>query len=362
MRERVPLMLLAFAAQVVAAQPAVPVTATRAEMDQLAVEVTVTGSVTSPRVGSLSTSVGGLVARVASEEGDRVRAGDVLLELDTELQSIALDSAKAAQAEAVAELDDARRRLAEAQRLAERRGISESEVRSLEAGVAIRQAVADRLGAQAREQEVLLVRHRVSAPFAGVVSRKLTEVGAWVQPGTPVVELVATEGLRVDLQVPQQYYTQIVSGEVVLAVTLDTAPERAWRARTLAIVPVGDPGVRTFLMRTAVIEPGVQMAPGMSARARLSFGSGERGVVIPRDALMRYADGRITVWVIDRSGDLDVVSERPVTVGVAFAGRVEIREGLAAGTWVVLRGNEALREGQHVSVRAAAGAADSVGS
>jgi multidrug efflux pump subunit AcrA (membrane-fusion protein) len=95
------------------------------------------------------------------------------------------------------------------------------------------------------------------------------------------------------------------------------------------------------------------MIPGMSARATLRLGSGREGVVVPRDALLRYPDGRITVWVLEDSGEggAPSVSERRVRTGRAFGGEMEITDGLEPGARVVVRGNEGLREGQRVRVQ-----------
>lgn len=87
----------------------------------------------------------------------------------------------------------------------------------------------------------------------------------------------------------------------------------------------------------------------MSAHGVLQLDAGRTGVVVSRDALLRYPDGRVTVWVVEGDGDGASVTERQVKTGVVFDGRIEI-EGLAAGTRVVTAGNEALQEGQAVRV------------
>jgi multidrug efflux pump subunit AcrA (membrane-fusion protein) len=72
--------------------------------------------------------------------------------------------------------------------------------------------------------------------------------------------------------------------------------------------------------------------------------------VIPRGAVIRYPDGRTTVWLLDRDDDRLVARERQVELGRSFDGLVHIRDGLEAGTRVVVRGNETLRPGQPVQV------------
>jgi multidrug efflux pump subunit AcrA (membrane-fusion protein) len=89
----------------------------------------------------------------------------------------------------------------------------------------------------------------------------------------------------------------------------------------------------------------------MSAHGTLRLNTGRRGVVVSRDAILRYPDGRVTVWVVNQGSETTTVSEQPVTVGHSFDGKVSITRGLKAGTVVVVEGNEALQEGQTVLVQ-----------
>ncbi len=333
-----------------AAPDAVAVRAEIAVTGPVVRQVRLTGTVTSPRVAQVSTSVGGLVEAVHVDTGDRLEAGAPLLDLDRELAVLELERAKAATREAREQLADARRRRAEGRRLLKERNIPESEVRSREAEVRIDRAVLARLEAEQRHQAERVARHTVTAPFPGVVSRKLTEAGEWVEPGTAVVELVALEALRVDFQSPQSYYPRIGVGTGV-SVRLDALPEQRLDGRVTGTIPVSDPAARTFTVRVHLDDDDVPMTPGMSAHAVLNLETGRRAVVVARDALIRYPDGRVTVWVVNDSDGTPTVTQRLVETGLTFGGRVEIRSGLEAGTRVVVRGNEALEEGQRVRLQ-----------
>jgi RND family efflux transporter MFP subunit len=343
--------MLATAALTASAGPdAVPVAVTRAVKAPVVEQVPINGTVTSSRSALLSASIGGLVRHVHVDAGDRVEAGDVVVALDAELADKNLQSARAAARRALRELADARRRLDEANNL-EQRSISASEVRSLEAEVEIDAAEAERLQAEAEHQAATLERHNIKAPFSGVIAQKLTEAGEWVSPGTGVAELVAMEGLRLDYRVPQEYYPRLDEDTEVVA-TLDALPDRRFAGRIAAAVPVSDPSARTFLLRVTLEDPSsAALTPGMSTHGLLRLDTGKQGVVVPRDALLRYPDGRVTVWAVDDSGDTSTVSERQVQPGLSFDGRVEIRQGLEAGTTVVVEGNEALQENQTVEIK-----------
>jgi membrane fusion protein, multidrug efflux system len=345
------LLLAATAAMSARAAEAPPVDVARVMERPIVNSVRVSGTVTSPQNASLSPSVGGLVAAMMVDAGDRVAAGDTLVELDDELAGLELLRRDAEREQARAALADARRRLDEAERVASASAIAETEIKSRRALVEQSSAALASAEAAARQQQAVLDRHEVRSPFDGVIVERLAEVGEWVNPGDPLVELVATEQLRFDFRVPQEYYDEIDS-DTAVELESDAVPGFSADGRILAIVPVKDPGARTFLVR--VLAGGsapAAVTPGMSARAVLKVDTRRHGLVVTRDALLRYPDGRQVVWTVDQTGELPRVHEQQVETGLAFDNVVEIRSGLSAGATVVTRGNEALQDGQVVTVR-----------
>ena len=335
----------------VAAPSAPPVVVAGVQREGVVEEVPVSGTVTAPRVAQLSPEVAGLVAEVLVEAGDRVEAGAPLVRLDPTLAELAVAAAAAAVEQAAEELADARRRLGDARSLVGSRGIAETEVRARESEVRADAATLRLREAEQRRERERLRRHEITAPFAGVISRKLTEAGEWVAPGDDILELMADSALRIDFRVPQAYFPR-VSRDTVVDVRLEALPGRELAARIGEIVPVSDPRARTFLIRVYPAEGGLPLTPGMSASGILRLQTGEKALVVSRDALIRHPDGRITVWVVEGSGDEAVVSERPVETGLAFDGQVVVRSGLEAGQRVVVEGNEALQQDQRVAIRA----------
>jgi len=332
-----------------AAQQNVPtVLVSRIELTALIEEVPLTGTVISPRIAELSTEVSGIVAEIGVELGDRVAAGELILRLNSELEAMTLDAARASTEQARHELADARRRLAEARKLGEIQSVSA--VETIAAEVQIDVAKLRRARSEEKRQAARLERHRLSAPFDGLISRKLVEQGEWIQPGQTVVELVALDELRIDFQAPQSVYTKI-GDSTRLRVKLDALPGRQFDGRIERIIPVTDPISRTFLLRAALEDPTTQLAPGMSASGILRLDAGARGVAVPRDAIIRYPDGRVTVWVAEAEGEQARVRELRVQTGLSFGGLVAITHGLEPGAVVVVRGNESLYEGQAVILR-----------
>lgn len=321
-----------------------------AQTETVIKQVPLTGTITSARVAQLSAEVSGQVETVNVEVGDRVGTGDTLLQLDREIEQFSLQSLQAETEQARAQLADARRRYQDAEQLRQQKSISANELRLLQAEVEIDAAALRQRQAEERRQQARVERHTLKAPFAGVISERAAEIGEWIEPGNPVLTLVAIDDLRIDFRVPQEFYTRI-NRQSSISVTLDALPDREFDGRIETVVPVSDPSSRTFIMHVRLDETGTRMTPGMSVHGQLQLNTGTQGVVVSRDAILRYPDGRITVWVVDPDAEPPTVSEKLVRTGHGFNGQVTIRDGVQAGDVIVVQGNESLQEGQQVRIQ-----------
>jgi RND family efflux transporter MFP subunit len=324
------------------------VTVAETTLAPLVEELPYTASVTSERDAALSPRVSGLVQAVHVDAGDRVAAGKILVQLDASLARLALQRAEAAQQEARAQAAEAQRLYQEAKEMVDRRLVPETRLHAAEAQKRVADAAVARLAAERRQQAEIVERHAVVAPFAGVVSQKLTEAGEWVETGTPVLELVDVRRLRLDVQVPQERFHEVALKSPV-TVQLDALPGRIFEGRVTARVPVKDPRARTFLARVSVDDPKGMMTPGMSATVVFEARGAQRTLMVPRDAVVRHSDGSASVWVVEK-GKVPTVLERKVQLGRTVERMVEVRQGLEPGRRVVLRGNETLKQGQAVRV------------
>ena len=331
------------------ADPVAPVEIATARISPVVLEIPLTGTVTARDHASLSSRVSGLVSAVHVTAGDRVEKGALLLSLDPTLEKLGLLEAKAASAEAQATLDEARRRRDEARRLGPKKGIPETEIRAAEAELKIEEAKLARMHTAERYKQELVARHDVYAPFPGVVARRLAEEGEWVDTGTPVMELVGTKNMRLDLRVPQEHYFYIETGARV-SVRLDAMASKSISGRISAKVPLSDSSSRTFLLRVQLPDDNQSVTSGMSAQARLRIPGSERVLTVPRDAIVRDAYGASRVWVLKDVDGAPVATQRSVKAGRSFDGKMELRDGLEPGARVVVRGNETLREGQAVRI------------
>ena len=321
-----------------------------AQTDTVIKQVPLTGTITSARVANVSAEVSGQVKAVNVEVGDHVENDAALMELDREIEQLTLEAQRASTRQASAELADTKRRYQDAKRLRKQNNIAENQLRLLEAEVEVDGAMLKQKKAEERRQQARVERHTVRAPFGGVISERLTESGEWIEPGRPLVTLVAIDDLRIEFRVPQEFYPTINS-QSAISVTLDALPEREFDGTIDAVIPVSDASSRTFLVHVRIDAGDARLMPGMSVHGKLNLATGRRGVVISRDAILRYPDGRVTVWVINPDIEPPTVSEKRVVTGHSFNGLVTILEGIQVDDVIVVRGNESLQEGRQVRIQ-----------
>ncbi|MEL6448836.1 MAG: efflux RND transporter periplasmic adaptor subunit [Pseudomonadota bacterium] len=345
------LIALSFPGANVAAQT--PVVVATPKVAPAVEQLTLSGSFVPRRQAALSPQVAGLVAAANFEPGDRVTRGTVLVRLDARVAELELAQAEAEVARAEAALREARRLVEEAEALRADRLFPETELRARESGaeiaaaaLAVARAARD---TSARRRQL----HNVTAPFDGVIARRLVDSGEWVNQGIAVARLVAPDDLWMEVQAPQSLWPQLSRLESAV-VTVDALSNRRFAATLEAAVPQSDPGARTFLVRLRLTEAIADLTPGMSATADLTLASTEETLLIPRDALIRYPDGTTTVFVVD-GGTPPTARQLSVDVDRVYGETAVIAGGLDSLLPVVTRGNEALTDGQAVRVIDGAG-------
>ena len=334
------------------AEDPIPVSVVRTVRATIAEEIVLTGNLQARRISRLSAEVEGVIEHLAVDDGDHITAGEVVLTLNSELALIAKSQAAAEIDEARARLADARRRYAELTGLAQQQHVPKTNVESARAEIDIGRARLAQARAKDRRAQALLDRHTVHAPFDGLVSKKLVEVGQWVQTSTALIDLVEIGFLRLEAPVPQFYFGRVKPGARV-AIRFDSLPDQVFEATVNVMIPVSDSAARTFPIRIDLTNDQGLLAPGMSARivVQIEDNGGNMSLLVPTDAIVRRPDGTETVWTIAVEDGITKAEPREIKTGRVYHNNVEILSGdLEPGARVVVRGNEILRPGQTVRV------------
>lgn len=324
-----------------------PVSVVQPVVADLEQTLRLSGSLTAEKQAMLSPRMDGLVKEVLVDAGYRVKQGDILLRLDPAISQQQLAQARAATSEAQAGVLEARRLVEEAQRLRGENYISATELANREANLALAEAAlaAARANENTRAEE--LRRHELPAPFSGVISAKMTEAGEWINRGDQVLELVALDRVRLDVNAPQEQFASINKTSDV-NVYPDALPGQKLPGKITALVPVSNAQARSFLVRIVLDDTDTRLLPGTSATAEIKLDGGDLpGLSVPRDAVLRHPDGGRSVFTVN---DDNTASRKQVEISQESNQRVVITGGIDQRDRVVVRGNEVLQEGDSVRI------------
>lgn len=337
-------LCLVFSLHAVAQAPVHVVTAIT---DDVFKTVQISGSVVADIDAQLSVQISGLVTRVEKRIGDKVLQGDVLISLDDTLAKHTLAVSKAHVDDMQIALDDAQRRLQELQQLQAKQSIAESTLRDLAANIEQRKANLQKATAQWQYDKEIVARHTIKAPFAGVIASREVDPGEWVTPGKSTLQLVDLHHLWLDFSVPEIVLNNINNiGKLTIQRQYDDQP---LPADVVSIIPVADTASRSVILRAKPSQSN-DVYPGMAVNGTLSLTIDRRGVIVPRDAILRRTDGSKVIWTVKDVDGTTLAIENPVTIGQTMGDQVEILHGLSQGARVVVRGNESLSPNQSVNV------------
>ena len=313
-------------------------------------ELRLSGTFVPVKRAQLSAKVDGAVAQVHVDAGAVVKRSERLITLDDSLERFELKRLAATAAAAQADVNENKRLVNEADRLTRDNHLPQNELALRSASLATATALLDAAEAAKAVQQQRLDWHRITAPFDGVVVRKLTESGEWVTRGTPVIELVETQNLYLDVQVPQERFADLNS-QTTITIQPDTNPTLNIPGRIAASVPVADAITRTFRLRLESTEPHKALMPGASASVTFTLkNESEQVLTVPRDALLRNPDGGYSVFTVAQREGVSVAQRRLIKLGRSLGEAIEVISGLPKGEPVVVRGNEILRHDQPVNI------------
>lgn len=296
-------------------------------------EVTLTGNVEADRDVIVAAEEGGVVREIMVPKGRRVAEGDSLIRIDARVLQAQYDQMRA-EAQLAEETWRRQRKLWEEDSIG-------SELSYLQAKYR-----AETAAANARLALTRLERTVIRAPIGGVVDDRMVEIGSTVAVGSPVVRIIDADPLKITAGAPERYAGEVRTGTV--ADLMFESGERATGRTTFVATAVNEQN-RTFEVEIEVPNPGARLKPGMVATVRLSRGSQREAVLVPRDAVLRGADGYIVYVVADRNGVMTAES-RSVRTGSGAAGRVVIEEGIEPGEMVIVVGQQQVAAGDRVQI------------
>jgi membrane fusion protein (multidrug efflux system) len=309
---------------------ATAVEAARVIVDTVLEDMRAVGTLSANESVVIAAEIAGRISRIGFIEGEPVKAGDVLVELDDTVLKAELDKVRSDVSLARANRERALTLANQGAGTQRARDETEAAFQAQQSNLAL---------AEARLQKSSL-----TAPFSGIVGLRNVSVGAYVIPGQRIVDLTDIKTLKVDFRVPEISATRLRVGNTVL-VTADAVPGETFEGNIYAIDPVVDVNGRAMRLRAQVANPQGRLLPGFFARVRVVVDQRPNALLVPESAILPL-DGKILVYrIVDgRAVQTEVV------LGQRLPGQVEILKGLSASDMVVTSGQQRLREGSLIQV------------
>ncbi|MDB6155861.1 MAG: efflux transporter periplasmic adaptor subunit [Chthoniobacteraceae bacterium] len=289
----------------------------------------VTGELRAAKQAMLAPDTSGKVVAAPIERGSMVREGDVILKLDDRAATNALQESEASLADARLKLNWARSESARSEPMAKSHGISAAEFERLTLNQATAETALAAATARRDQSKKALDDTVLRAPFAGTVAERLTDVGAFVSSTMGVAQLVATEQLRLMLNVPETAVGSVSEGQRVSFV-VPAFPRAKFTGTVKFIGAALRESARDLIVEAEVHNGDGKLKPGMFAEGRLVLGE-ETAVTVPLSALQTV--GSTHKLFVVRDGQ---VEERIVEVGETEGDVVEICRGVMKGDAVIL--------------------------
>lgn len=294
---------------------------------------------------TVTAKVAGIVQEIGFTEGQKIKAGDVLIRFETDERRADIEASVAEIRRAEAQRNELSMRLDRAQALRRTGSGTGAMVEDLTAQVktlesAIASAAARRKGAEARLEDLVL-----RAPFGGRLGTRSVSLGAYVSPGTRITTLDDLDRIRLDFSVPENLLSYLKPGQAVRARSAAFG-DRVFEGKVSVIDPRVDPVTRSVRLTAEFQNSDEALKPGMFMSVALEVRARDDAVVIPEEAVVSEGLRQLVYVVKD-----DKVERRVIAMGQRQSGQIEVVEGLSAGETVIVRGLQRVRPGATVKPR-----------
>ena len=320
--------------------PPQTVSTIKASLQEWQPELSAVGTLRAVRGADLAAEVSGVISAIHFRSGEEVKAGAPLVQFNAAADIAQLESLKAA-----AEL--AQLTYQRDQRQLKVQAVSQATVDADEANLKVAKA-------RVAEQQALVDKKSVRAPFAGRLGLRAVDLGQFVAPGTKLVTLQSLDPVYVDFGVPQSGLAEMKTGLKVSATT-DALPGERFEGTIDAIDAKVDPATRNVQVRASLSNPRHLLLPGMFVSVTVDTGASERRLTLPQTAISFNPYGN-TVFVVEDKGKQPdgkpklVAAQRFVTTGATRGDQIAVLSGVKEGETVVTAGQLKLRNGVPVII------------
>jgi membrane fusion protein (multidrug efflux system) len=309
--------------------------------------LTAVGSLKTPEHVKISPKKAGIIDKILVREGESVRKGQVLVQLDNIDARLQVERAEARVREAEASLDTNRNTLARYRNLFESKVIAEQTFDDIKLKVKLDEARLALAKTELNMARQNLLDHQIVSPIDGVINLKIASLGEHVNvaPKDEIMTIVQMDPLELEFYIPENWAGRVRPGSRI-QFSVRAFSEETSTAVLNFISPTADPATRNVKMKAIAPNPHHRLKPGFFAEVTVPTGSSPNGIAIPESAIMSQ-EGKLFVFAV-REG---MAHRREVEPGIRFDGKVEIVKGVQKGEKIVTVGHEQLTEGTKVKIQ-----------
>jgi membrane fusion protein, multidrug efflux system len=323
------------------AQPPTRVYVSKISLKTITPSIELSGSAEYPELSNLSTEVSGIVENIYFDEGDVVKKGAVLLELNSDILRKELEISKAEHLIAMEESELKKWEFERYDTLFSSGDIPLRDLKQKETEYLKSKYMAERAASRLALLEITLEKKKIRSPFNGVVVKKMTHTGNWLQEGMTVAVIASNDFIDIVCNAPQSVIGEISKGDAAEIIHIN----ETIKAKVFSAIPYGDVNTRTFPVKIR-LKNKYDIVGGMELRVKLHTSKPRDSFIIPRDALVIKSD-RYYIYIADNS----VAKEIPVEV-IGYEGKnAEVQSKMIRDKMnVIIRGNQFLQDNQKIEI------------
>lgn len=319
--------------------PPAAVTAIKAEVSPWQPRLSAIGTMKAVQGVEITSESAGVVREIHFKSGEEIQEGKILFQLNPDAEEAQLNALKAAsgQAKTLYERDKAQFEI---------QAISQAALDADAADLKTKSA-------QVVQQEAIIAKKTVRAPFSGRLGISTLSLGQYINPGDKIVTLQALDPAYIDFALPQQQLSRIGPGQTV-KIAADAYPDRQFKGKVTAINPKIDIDTRNIQIEATVQNPKHELVPGMFVSVDLETGKEEKLLTLPQTAITYNPYGE-TVFIVEESKGPDgkpllTAKQTFVKTGETRGDQVAILEGIKQGERIVTSGQLKLRNGSQIVI------------
>jgi len=294
----------------------------------------VTGSMEALKDAFISPEISGQIKKVSVQRGQRVRKGDLIIKLNTDVTEKSIEEIKTS-------LELAEQIFEKQKDLWEKNIGSELQYLEAKNGMESLQA---RLSTLEEQMEMA----NVAAPFNGIIDDIMVKVGELASPGMPMVRLVNLSVMRVSAMVSEAYLNNVRKGDMV-ELRFASYPDKIISANVTRLGEVINQQTRTFTLEVELDNPGEQLKPNMLTLVRIRDYEDSSALVVPSNILRQDFKGTFLFKIASENGNTKA-EKAYVKPGITVQDRTQINEGLSVDDMVITKGFNLVSEGSSVRI------------